>query len=44
MVPEERLKQITQRFQYLEAAMADGASGGDIAALARESAELLRVV
>ncbi|MFW8592789.1 peptide chain release factor 1 [Cribrihabitans neustonicus] len=38
MVPEERLEQILQRFQYLEAAMADGA--GDFAALAREYAEL----
>ena len=28
MVPEERLEQISQRFQYLEAAMADGASSG----------------
>jgi peptide chain release factor 1 len=40
MVPEDRLEQILQRFQYLEAAMADGASGGDIAALAREYSEL----
>lgn len=44
MVPEERLEQITQRFQYLEAAMADGARGGDIAELAREYAELKPVV
>lgn len=44
MVPEERLEQITQRFQYLEAAMANGASGGDIAELAREYAELKPVV
>ena len=43
MVPEERLEQITQRFQYLEAAMAD-AAGSDIAALAREYAELKPVV
>jgi len=43
MVPEERLEQITQRFEYLEAAMA-GASGGDIAALAREYSELKPVV
>ncbi len=40
MVPEDRLEQILQRFQYLEAAMADGASGGDIAALAKEYSEL----
>ncbi len=44
MVPEERLEQILQRFQYLEAAMADGAVGGDIAALAREYSELKPVV
>ncbi|MFD3189707.1 peptide chain release factor 1 [Sedimentitalea sp. HM32M-2] len=44
MVPEERLEQITQRFQYLEAAMADGASGGDIAALAKEYSDLRPVV
>jgi len=44
MVPEERLEQITQRFQYLEAAMADGASGGDIATLAKEYSDLRPVV
>ncbi len=44
MIPEERLEQITQRFQYLEAAMADGAAGGDIAALAKEYSDLKPVV
>jgi peptide chain release factor 1 len=44
MVPEERLEQITQRFQYLEAAMADGAAGGDIARLAKEYSDLRPVV
>ena len=44
MVPEERLEQIIQRFQYLEAAMADGASGGDIALLAKEYSDLKPVV
>ncbi|SEI45461.1 peptide chain release factor 1 [Cribrihabitans marinus] len=44
MVPEERLEQITQRFQYLEAAMSEGAAGGDFAALGREYAELKPVV
>ncbi|MGE4325896.1 MAG: peptide chain release factor 1 [Pseudodonghicola sp.] len=43
MVPEERLEQIRQRFQYLEAAMAE-ASGGEIAMLAREYSELKPVV
>ncbi|MHA6346687.1 peptide chain release factor 1 [Roseivivax sp. CAU 1761] len=42
MVPEERLRQITQRFEYLEARMAEGS--GDIAALGREYAELRPVV
>ncbi|MDE4096119.1 peptide chain release factor 1 [Phaeobacter gallaeciensis] len=44
MVPEGRLEQILQRFQYLEAAMADGASGGDIATLAKEYSDLKPVV
>jgi len=44
MVPEERLEQITQRFQYLEAAMADGAAASDIAALAKEYSDLKPVV
>ncbi|TDK47507.1 peptide chain release factor 1 [Antarcticimicrobium luteum] len=43
MVPEERLEQIIQRFEYLEAAMA-GAPGGEIAALAKEYSELKPVV
>ena len=42
MIPDERLYQITQRFEYLEAAMADGS--GDIAALAKEYAALKPVV
>lgn len=44
MIPEERLEQITQRFQFLEASMADGASGGDIAMLAKEYSDLRPVV
>ncbi len=40
MVPEERLEQILQRFQYLEAAMADGVPGEDIASLAKEYSDL----
>lgn len=44
MVPEERLEQITQRFQYLEAAMADGSMSGDIAQLAKEYSDLRPVV
>jgi len=44
MVAMEKLRQITERFAFLEARMAEGASGGDIAALAREYAELKPVV
>ncbi len=42
MIPTDRLHQITQRFQYLEAAMADGS--GDIATLAKEYSDLRPVV
>ena len=42
MVPLERLDEITQRFEFLEAQMAEGA--GDIARLGREYAELRPVV
>ncbi|WP_338551142.1 peptide chain release factor 1 [Roseovarius phycicola] len=42
MVPLERLAEITQRFEYIEAQMAEG--GGDIAKLGREYAELRPVV
>ncbi len=42
MIPEDRLAQILQRYQYLEAAMAEGA--GEIAKLAKEYADLRPVV
>jgi peptide chain release factor 1 len=42
MIAQDKLDQITQRFQFLEARMAQG--GGDIAALGREYAELRPVV
>ncbi len=42
MIPEERLLQIRERFEYLEAAMSDGS--GDIAQLAKEYAGLKPVV
>jgi len=42
MIPQDRLFQIRQRFQYLEAAMSDGT--GDIAALAKEYSDLKPVV
>ena len=44
MVPIERLEQITQRFEFLEAQMAEGTAGGDIAVLAKEYADLKPVV
>ncbi|MDQ2093226.1 peptide chain release factor 1 [Rhodalgimonas zhirmunskyi] len=42
MVPVDKLEQITERFEYLEAKMSEG--GGDIAKLGREYAELRPVV
>ncbi|MEM1351467.1 MAG: peptide chain release factor 1 [Pseudomonadota bacterium] len=44
MIPTERLQQITDRFEYLEAAMSAGNEGADIAALAKEYADLRPVV
>lgn len=44
MVPIERLHQISQRFEFLEAKMAEGAAGEDIAALAKEYSDLKPVV
>ncbi|MFS4579969.1 peptide chain release factor 1 [Phaeobacter sp. C3_T13_0] len=40
MIPEDRIDQILQRFQYLEAVMAEGPAGADIAALAKEYSDL----
>ncbi len=44
MIPIDRLEQIKQRFEYLEAAMALGGGGADIATLAREYSDLRPVV
>ncbi|WP_425039129.1 peptide chain release factor 1 [Primorskyibacter sp. S187A] len=44
MIPQERLMQITQRFEFLEAKMAGGAEPGEIAALAKEYSDLKPVV
>ncbi|KNG92365.1 peptide chain release factor 1 [Pseudaestuariivita atlantica] len=44
MIPADTLHQITQRFEFLEAQMAEGAAGADIAKLAREYSELKPVV
>jgi peptide chain release factor 1 len=44
MIPADRLEQINQRFQFLEASMAGGVAGADIAALAKEYSDLKPVV
>ncbi|KJZ20262.1 peptide chain release factor 1 [Loktanella sp. S4079] len=44
MIASDKIEQIIDRFQFLEAKMADGASGNEIAALGREYAELRPVV
>ena len=44
MIPLDRLRQITERFQYLEAAMATGDSSADIATLSKEYSDLRPVV
>ncbi|MFK7837779.1 MAG: peptide chain release factor 1 [Sulfitobacter sp.] len=44
MIPMDRLEQISQRFQFLEASMAAGSDGADFAALAKEYADLKPVV
>ena len=44
MVPIDKLEQIKQRFEFLEAKMNDGAAGEDIANLAKEYSELRPVV
>jgi len=44
MVPIDKLEQIKQRFEFLEARMNDGAAGENIAKLAKEYSELRPVV
>lgn len=44
MVPIDKLEQIKQRFEFLEAKMNDGSAGEDIAKLAKEYSELRPVV
>ena len=44
MIASDKIEQIIDRFQFLEAKMADGAAGNEIAALGREYAELRPVV
>ncbi|MEQ8368037.1 MAG: PCRF domain-containing protein, partial [Roseicyclus sp.] len=44
MLPQDRLRQITDRFEYLEAQLNAGPAGDKIAAISREYAELKPVV
>lgn len=44
MLPEDRLRQITDRFEYLEAQLNAGAATGEIARISRDYAELKPVV
>ncbi|MBD3765455.1 MAG: peptide chain release factor 1 [Rhodobacterales bacterium] len=44
MLPQDKLDQITRRFDYLEARLAEGAAPAEIAALSREHSELAPVV
>ncbi|MCX7559591.1 peptide chain release factor 1 [Sulfitobacter sp. F26204] len=44
MIARDRLEQITQRFQFLEASMSSGSDQADFAALAKEYADLRPVV
>lgn len=44
MIASERIEQLIDRFQFLEAKMADGSAGNEIAALGKEYAELRPVV
>jgi len=44
MVPQEKLDQISARFEFLEAKMAGGAEASEIAALAKEYSDLKPVV
>ncbi|KHA52575.1 peptide chain release factor 1 [Sulfitobacter geojensis] len=44
MIPLDRLEQISQRFQFLEASMSSGSDGADFAALAKEYADLRPVI
>ncbi|MEM7240948.1 MAG: peptide chain release factor 1 [Pseudomonadota bacterium] len=44
MIAEEKLEQITQRFAFLEAKMADGSAADEIATLSKEYSDLKPVV
>ncbi|MGB7244884.1 MAG: peptide chain release factor 1 [Sulfitobacter sp.] len=44
MIPVDRLQQITERFEFIEASLAAGRAGADIAALSKEYSDLRAVV
>ena len=44
MIPNDRLMQITERFEFLEARMGEGLGGDEFVAVSREYAELRPVV
>ena len=44
MIAADKIEQIIDRFQFLEAKMADGSAGNDIAALGKEYSDLRPVV
>ena len=44
MIPNDRLMQITERFEFLEARMGEGLGGDEFVAISREYAELRPVV
>ena len=44
MLPQDRLAQIVERFEYLEARLNDGPAPDQIAAISREYADLKPVV
>ena len=44
MIPQDRMLQITERFEFLEARMGEGLGGDEFVAVSREYAELRPVV
>lgn len=44
MIPQDRMQQITERFEFLEARMGAGLGGDEFVAVSREYAELRPVV
>ena len=44
MIPQDRMIQITERFEFLEARMGEGIGGDEFVTVSREYAELRPVV